>query len=29
MTDDKARTELGFHTRDLDSGLKQTLGADG
>ena len=29
MTDDKARAELGFHTRDLDSGLKQTLDADG
>jgi dihydroflavonol-4-reductase len=29
MTDDKARAELGFHTRDLDSGLKQTLGTDG
>ncbi len=27
MTDDKARSELGFTTRDLDTGLKQTLGA--
>jgi nucleoside-diphosphate-sugar epimerase len=28
MTDEKARRELGFQTRDLDTGLKQTLGAD-
>jgi dihydroflavonol-4-reductase len=27
MTDQKAREELGFHPRDLDTGLKQTLGA--
>ena len=26
MTDQKARDELGFKTRDLDSGLRQTLG---
>ena len=26
-TDDKARRELGFQPRDLDTGLKQTLGA--
>jgi dihydroflavonol-4-reductase len=26
MTDEKARTELGFETRDLDVGLRQTLG---
>jgi hypothetical protein len=29
MTDEKARAELGLHTRDLDSGLKHTLAADG
>jgi nucleoside-diphosphate-sugar epimerase len=27
MTDEKARRELGYTTRDLDTGLKQTLGA--
>jgi dihydroflavonol-4-reductase len=27
MTDEKARSELGFQPRDLDTGLKQTLGA--
>ena len=26
MTDQKARTELGFQARDLDTGLRQTLG---
>jgi nucleoside-diphosphate-sugar epimerase len=26
MTDKKAREELGFKTRDLDSGLRETLG---
>jgi hypothetical protein len=26
-TDDKARRELGFQPRDLDTGLRQTLGA--
>jgi hypothetical protein len=26
MTDQKARDELGFKTRDLDAGLRQTLG---
>jgi dihydroflavonol-4-reductase len=26
MTDNKARDELGFQTRDLDTGLRQTLG---
>jgi len=26
MTDQKARDELGFKTRDLDTGLRQTLG---
>jgi dihydroflavonol-4-reductase len=29
MTDEKARAELGLRTRDLDSGLKQTLSPDG
>jgi dihydroflavonol-4-reductase len=29
MTDEKARAELGLRTRDLDSGLKQTLSTDG
>lgn len=29
MTDDKARRELGFETRDLDTGLRQTLGVAG
>jgi nucleoside-diphosphate-sugar epimerase len=28
MTDDKARSELGFQTRDLDTGLRHTLGAE-
>lgn len=27
MTDEKARRELGFQTRDLDTGLRETLGA--
>ena len=26
-TDDKARSELGFAPRDLDTGLRETLGA--
>jgi nucleoside-diphosphate-sugar epimerase len=26
MTDQKARDELGFEPRDLDTGLRQTLG---
>lgn len=29
MTDEKARSELGLQTRDLETGLKQTLGASG
>lgn len=29
MTDDKARRELGYQARDLDSGLRQTLGVEG
>jgi nucleoside-diphosphate-sugar epimerase len=29
MTDEKARGELGFQPRDLETGLKQTLGAHG
>jgi dihydroflavonol-4-reductase len=29
MTDEKARRELGFQTRDLDTGLRQTLGRTG
>lgn len=29
MTDEKARRELGFRTRDLDTGLRQTLGVAG
>jgi dihydroflavonol-4-reductase len=29
MTDEKARRELGYQARDLDSGLRLTLGAEG
>jgi hypothetical protein len=29
MTDEKARRELGYQTRDLDTGLRQTLGVEG
>jgi dihydroflavonol-4-reductase len=29
MTDDKARTELGFSPRDLEQGLKDTLATQG
>jgi dihydroflavonol-4-reductase len=29
MTDEKARRELGFQTRDLDAGLREILGVDG
>jgi dihydroflavonol-4-reductase len=29
MTDDKARRELGYQARDLDTGLRQTLGVEG
>ena len=29
MTDEKARRELGYQARDLDTGLKQTLGVAG
>jgi dihydroflavonol-4-reductase len=28
MTDEKARRELGYHARDLDTGLRQTLGVE-
>ena len=28
MTDDKARRGLGYHARDLDTGLRQTLGVE-
>jgi hypothetical protein len=28
MTSDKARSELGLEARDLDTGLRQTLGVD-
>lgn len=29
MTDEKARRELGYQARDLDAGLRQTLGVEG
>jgi nucleoside-diphosphate-sugar epimerase len=29
MTDEKARRELGYQARDLDTGLRQTLGVEG
>jgi hypothetical protein len=29
MTDQKAQRELGYHARDLDTGLRQTLGVEG
>jgi dihydroflavonol-4-reductase len=29
MTDEKARSELGYQARDLDTGLRQTLGVEG